>query len=145
MDARALSRQPGNAAVLAHLNASVAPVDAAPDDVWQLDGSELRVHPDLVERLEEVSQGSGGTRAAALGVPLLVDAGGRVVAFALGTSRIALRLSGVGGELALDPRSVDGLPGWTSVDAWLSSLSGPRGTELLRELVARAAAGCTPP
>jgi hypothetical protein len=144
MDAQALSREPGNAAVLAHLDATVAPVEAAPDDAWQLGGYELRVHPDLVERFEEAVQGSGGARGAAAGVPLLLDADGRIAAFALGTSRIAVRLVDAGDEAALAGRPVDGLPGWTSVDAWLSSLPASRGTELLRKLVARAAAGDTP-
>ncbi|HEU0337304.1 MAG TPA: hypothetical protein VFR43_12150 [Gaiellaceae bacterium] len=144
MDAQALSREPGNAAVIAHLEAAAAPVRATPDDPWQLDGYELRTHPDLAERFEEVARGSGGGRAAAAGVPLLVDPGGCIVAYALGTSRIALRLPQVGGEPALDPRPVEGLPGWTSVDAWLSSLSSPRGTDVLRELVGRAVAGNAP-
>ena len=144
MDAQALSREPGNAAVIAHLEAAVGPVRAAPDDLWQLDGYQLRTHPDLTERFEEVARGAGGRRAAAAGVPLLLDADGCIVAYALGTSRIALRLPQVGDEPALDPRPVDGLQGWTSVDAWLSSLSGPRGTDVLRELVGRAVARSAP-
>jgi hypothetical protein len=141
MDAQALSREPANAAVLAHLDASLSPARAAPGDPWQLDGYQLRAHPDLAERFEEVTRGSGGRPAAGPGVPLLIDADGRIVAFALGTSRIAVRFPEVGGEPALDARPVEGLAGWTSVDAWLSSLSGPRGTEVLRELVGRAVTG----
>ena len=140
MAAQALSREPGNAAVLAHLDATLAPARAAPGNPWQLDGYELRAHPDLAERFEEVTRGSGGRPAAGAGVPLLVDADGRIVAFALGTSRIALRLPVVGGEPALDARPIEGLPGWTSVDAWLSSLPAPRATEVLRALVGRAVA-----
>jgi hypothetical protein len=138
MDAEALSREPGNAAVLAHLGATVSPARATPGDPWQLDGYELRAHPDLADRFAEVIRGSGGRPAAGAGVPLLVDADGWIVAFALGTSRIAVRLSDVGGEPALDARPVEGLAGWTTVDAWLSSLPGPRGNEVLRTLVGRA-------
>jgi hypothetical protein len=144
MEAQALSREPGNAAVLAHLEATVAPARAAPGDAWQLEGYELRVHPDLVERFGEAVEGSGGARGAAAGVPLLLDGDGRIAAYALGTSRIAVRLPEAGDDPALDPRPVDGLAGWTSVDAWLSSLPGQRGTELLRGLVARATAGGGP-
>ena len=143
---QALPPGPESAALLAHLEASVDPARAAPGDPWQLDGWSLRAHPDLEARLREVAAGSGGSPASPLGVPLLLAPGGRAVAYALGTATIALRLPDVAGdEPALDRRPVEGLPGWSTVDAWLSALPSDRGTARLRGLVADAVAAAARP
>jgi len=106
---------------------------------WDIDDYELHAHPDLVERLGQLGEGSHRDVTAAYGLPVLVRELGRPFAVAVGTSTLLLRV-GVEPDdvLKSDPPSWFRAKGWVCVDAWQVDLPREEGTTRLRRWVGKA-------
>lgn len=143
MDPAALRGIAANEAVLDALGsaAELAEPSAGPSP-YALDAFVLHAHPDLCDRLLEVSEGIDGTSAVGVfGLPCLVDRGRILRAYARGTSSLWLRLAAsTRGQLGPDeawPATELG-PDWVRVDAWQTVRPSAEGTAWVRRLVAAA-------
>ncbi|MCA1702124.1 MAG: hypothetical protein LC808_02185 [Actinobacteria bacterium] len=107
---------------------------------WDIDAYELHAHPDLIDRVRELSEGSERSVAPMFGLPVLVRPGRHAFAIAVGTSTLSLRLD----EEPTDVRLLS-KPGWFDLagrDA-VFSLSGqgrgdPNNSERVPPVGARA-------
>ena len=106
---------------------------------WDIDAYELHAHPDLIDRLRELSEGSERSVAPMFGLPVLVRPGGHVFAIAVGTSTLLLRLDEEPTDVRLPskPGWFD-LAGWFALDAWQPDLPSTEGFRVLRDLMRRA-------
>ena len=139
-ETEALEAVPQNRVVLATLRRSAA----AARSEYRLGAFEGHVHPDVCERLDQVSR--GGRSVGAYGHCARAARWGALYAIGMGTGSIALRL----GEgpvreaiLARGGRLDPGLGSeWVVADAWLSEVPRVDGTALLAAWVeaARSAA-----
>jgi hypothetical protein len=124
-----LEAVPQNGLILATLRRSA---EAARSE-YRLGAFELHVHPDVCERLDQVSR--GGRAVGAYGHCARVARGGALYAIGMGTGSIALRVAdGPVREaiLARGGRLDPGLgPEWVVADAWLSEVPRIDGTALL--------------
>jgi hypothetical protein len=106
---------------------------------WDIDGYELHTHPDLIERLQQLGEGTQMQVTAAYGLPVLASPIGRPFAVDVGTSTLLLRLGVVPDDVrASDAPSWFRLQGWVSVDAWQADLLREEGTARLRIWVREA-------
>jgi hypothetical protein len=101
---------------------------------------QLHCHPDLVERLAQVSRPIGAARRVFVdGCPVIHHPGGRSIAAAWGTSWLAVRSDRNAGALATANRPLAGLGAeWTMLDPWAADVSLSRTIDLLRGHIARA-------
>jgi hypothetical protein len=101
---------------------------------------ELRCHPDLVERLAEVSKPVGGVRRVFVdGCPVIHHAQGRAIAAAWGTACLTVRSARPAGALATRNQPLAGLDAaWVMLDPWAPDVALSRTIDLLRTHVARA-------
>jgi hypothetical protein len=99
----------------------------------------LRCHPDLVARVDQVARPQrGACRVWVAGVPVVHHPAGAPIAFAQGTSVLAVRSAQPPGALA-SRWSIDGLdPSWVSLDPWAADVTFAKTLEMLRAHVARA-------
>src|SRR5262249_44103029 len=99
----------------------------------------LRCHPDLVERLTTIARPERGVRRVFVGgCPVVHHPAGPPIAAAWGTSALVVRAGGVAGTLDPGVRT-EGLDDpWLDLDPWPADVLFRRGTELLRDAVARA-------
>ncbi len=107
--------------------------DAIPaETAYNIDGFELRAHPDLQDQMEEVAElGLGGyAEVGFYGRPVLVDGRGIAFAFAQGTSRLAFRFAEPPADATVNLAAHEELAGWWVVDAWGSEF--PTDEYLLR-------------
>jgi hypothetical protein len=126
------ARRAANQAVLAYLEARARP--AATPSVCALDQYELRTHPDLIKRLQEVAVGTAGRLVAAFGVPVLVHPNGIIFALAFGASSLCLRLPPrLLREVIARPAGPGLGDDWVAADPWLSALPRREGTQVLRD------------
>jgi hypothetical protein len=127
-----LPETPPNAALLALLKRDAIPARSS----YRLGVWELRTHPDLMDRLQELAPDRA--MLTAYGMPLFAEAGVAAVV-AMGTGTLFLRLpqdpAALGLAGALSPFE---LPGWYGVDAWQSALPSAEGRSRLSALVFRA-------
>jgi hypothetical protein len=96
---------------------------------------DLRCHPDLCERLDELAHGLPGVRVRYVGgLPILVHPGGVVFAVGGGTTWSALRLPPrVHTAIIRSEWGLRGLEGeWIDVDPWLSDIPRHDGLRRLR-------------
>lgn len=116
-----------NTLVLAYLLEQSEP--PRPDVSIEVGGYELHCHPDLVERMGEIVQGSSGRIVMRYGLPVCVHLNEVIVAFAKGTATIAVRFTGraeadgIFSEQALSER------GWESVRALNEDIRSHLGAE----------------
>ncbi len=115
-------------------------------DVHEVDGwaedlpiDDLHCHPDLVERLTQLSRPVRGTRRVWIdGCPVVHHPSGAPIACATGTSRLVVRSAEPPGALVsrwLTP----GLDAeWVDLDPWAADVTFTRALELLRTHVRRA-------
>lgn len=133
-----LYRHPENRRVLdALLNRIVPPSPAETGQPWSLGGFDLRTHPDLHLRLQEIARGlPPSCETSAWGCPLLAVPGGLIFALAAGTRELAFRLPerllGEIRERGGEPAPEYG-PGWVRFDPWCPDVPAPR---LLGDLTA---------
>ena len=101
----------------------------------------LCCHPDLVDRLTELGRFVRARRVFVGGCPVLLDATtAGPFAAAWGTHVVMLRLGEHPGALAVEPPHIDGLDNdWVRVNPWPQDVTFRRGTDLLRDVVGRAA------
>jgi len=100
----------------------------------------LLCHPDLVERLAEVSRTVGAARRVFVaGCPVIHHPRGRAIAAAWGTSWLTVRSGRPAGALATANQPLAGLDApWVMLDPWAADVSLSRTIDLLRAHVARA-------
>ena len=106
---------------------------------WDIDDYELHAHPDLIDRLRELGEGSQRSVAPMFGLPVLVRPGGHTFAIAVGTSTLLLRLDEEPTDVRLSskPGWFD-LAGWVALDAWQPDRPSTEGFRVLRDLMRRA-------
>lgn len=124
-------RIPANREVLAFLESQAAPSNPKTAS-WDIDSYELHSHPDLTERLLEVTTGLTVHSVGAYGVTCVSHPNGVLFAFVRGGFVVFLRL----------PHSTadaDSQPGvgldWYQTDAFPTELSKPAGTASLSAIV----------
>jgi len=110
--------------------------------LWVIDGYSVSTHPDLCDRVRELSEAAEFRYE--LGRPVLAAANGVIVAFAAGTHIFCVRVP----RAAVDPRLVveegpDLGPEWTRVDPWTVGVPRPEGLAALTALVRRAVENAT--
>jgi hypothetical protein len=137
-----LSRRPADARVLAWLRAMSTPLTEMNRSPLDIDGFELHVHPDLIERITAAAREVPGASPIAVLGFLGVDCGGRLIAVATGTSGFFLRLDALPpGPPAIPSRPVPELgAGWLAVDPWLPEVTLPEAVPLLARCLSAAAA-----
>jgi hypothetical protein len=100
---------------------------------------ELRCHPDLVQRLSEVSRPVNGvTRAWVDGCPVVHHRAGAPLACARGTNTLIVRSGLPPGALASRERTVGLDDAWVDLDPWAADVTFAKTIELLRMHVRRA-------
>jgi hypothetical protein len=142
-------RRRENEGVLAYLETEQLPSWRESDSPWIVDGYLLSTHPDLCERIEALATTAGGTFGYLYGKPVVVAAGGLIVAFGAGTHIFCLRLPREECEPVAvtreDPparhpllrrkqleREALGADGWTRVDPWADGASSALAVALTR-------------
>lgn len=135
-----LDERPANASLVRFLEAGAHPAhsDVSLRDA-RLDGWELRCHPDLRERLEQVAEPIGLQVDHVRGVPVLIHPNGVAFAAARGTSLVLLRLPPDECADVQRSRWTGDAPDadWVAVEPWLD-LPDPEPRQRLSEWVARA-------
>ncbi len=103
---------------------------------WDIDAYELHAHPDLIDRLRELSEGSERSVVPMFGLPVLVRPSRHAFAVAVGTSTLLLRLDEGPTDVRLlsKPGWFD-LAGWFAFDAWQTDLPDTEGFGVLRDLM----------
>jgi hypothetical protein len=100
---------------------------------------QLRCHPDLNERLTQISRPVRGTcRVFIDGCPVVHHPVGPPIAFATGTSRLVVRSAQPAGALASKWRTPGLVDAWVDLDPWAADVTFARTLELLRTHVRRA-------
>lgn len=125
-----------NEPVIRHLRSQAAPGNG---DVWDLQGWELHVHPDLSERFAQLRP-PGVTLTAFCGVHVLT-ASGVAAGFVQGTSCMYLRLPAE--PTGIEPSSrgcaaAFTAPDWHTIDPWQSDFPTEVGLRILRNLTRAA-------
>lgn len=115
------------------------PHDVAPDE-WKPDPPEIRCDPRLVERLASLARPLRPRRVFVAGCPVIHHPAGPPVAAAFGTSELLVR-----GEVPELLDAEDTGMGWVILDAWPPDVGFARGTDLLRQVLARAFVNASPP
>jgi hypothetical protein len=131
--------QAANRTLIASLKRQAVVPNERQRSQWDIDGYELHAHPDLVERLGQLGEGSHRDVTAAYGLPVLVRPIGRPFAVAVGTSTLLLRVGVEPDDVLMsDAPSWFRAKGWVSVDAWQVDLPREEGTARLRKWVGEA-------
>lgn len=129
-----LTDSPFNQPVVRHLQSEAAP---SRDDSWNsldLEGWELRVHPDLSDRFADISP-PGVDLTPVYGVHVLA-ASGVAAGFVSGTHCMFLRLPVQPTKVALSHwcATFFAAPDWHAIDPWQSDVSTEIGLRMLRTL-----------
>jgi hypothetical protein len=113
---------------------------AAAPEGWAPDPpvTELQCHPELVERLATLVRPLRPRRTFVGGCPVIHHPAGSPFAAAWGTSALVARLSERPALIvaAVDTTGLD--PAWVGLDPWPVDVAFARGTDLLRQALARA-------
>ena len=117
------NNHPANAVILRRLSVQATRRQPTPAAPYVLDGYGLRAHPDLQERFNACTAAlPRQTRVGIYGYPALITANGGIVAVAMGTHGIAMRLPDALRDLAIQTRHALPLPefgaDWVKIDAW---------------------------
>jgi hypothetical protein len=101
---------------------------------------ELHCHPDLAERLTEVSRPvvRGAARVWVDGCPVIHHPRGAPLACASGTGVLVVRSAEPAGALAASGKTSGLDPTWVDLDPWAPDTAFARSTELLRMHLRRA-------
>jgi hypothetical protein len=99
----------------------------------------LRCHPDLAQRLTEISRPvKGACRVWVDGCPVVHHRAGPPIACARGTNRLVVR-SGLPAGALVSPERTPGLDDtWIDLDPWAADVTFAKTIELLRMHVRRA-------
>ena len=130
-----LTDAPFNGPVIRHLRGQATP---GHDPLWDLDGWELHVHPDLIERFALVSP-AGVNLTPSYGLQVLV-ASGVAAGFVQGMHGMFLRLPAKPTEGARTD-DLDGIfaaPDWYAIDPWQSDIPKEAGFRRLERLTETA-------
>jgi hypothetical protein len=120
----------------AWLTSEAHDVEDSPDD---LPVAQLRCHPDLVERLAQISRPVRGTvRVWIDGCPVVHHPSGAPIACATGTSRLVVRSAQPAGALMSTWRTPGLDDAWVDLDPWAADVTFARALEMLRIHVRRA-------
>ena len=123
-------RIPANREVLTFLESQAAPTNPKTAS-WDIDSYELHSHPDLTERLLEVTTGLNVHPVAAYGVTCVSHPNGVLFAFVRGGFVVFLRLPH--SKTAASQPAVG--RDWFKTDAFPTELSKPAGTAALSGIV----------
>ncbi len=115
--------------------------DAHDVDGWadDLPLERLRCHPDLVERVTQISRPVPGTcRVWVDGCPVVHHPAGAPIACATGTSRLVIRSAQAAGALVSGWRTPGLDAEWVDLDPWAADVAFAHALELLRMHLRRA-------
>lgn len=132
---------PGTRELPPDLHAWLAASHASAPDGWAADPpvEQLGCHPDLVERLTSVARPLDGVgRVFVAGCPVVHHPAGPPIACAFGTSGLLARAGGSAGPLDPGVRTAGLDDDWLDLDPWPADVLFRRGTDLLRDALARA-------
>ncbi len=129
--------RPENATLIGWLRSQAVLADGRNSE-FDLGAYELHTHPDLVDRLVHLGQGSERAITPLFGVPVLVRGGDRPFAVALGTRTLLLRLPAQPADVTRLDVPAELSVGWVAVDAWQSDLASGEGSVRLRAHVRSA-------
>ena len=130
----------GMASMPEELRAWITAEHAAAPEGWEPDpplGS-LRCHPDLVERVAALVRPLRPRRAFVGGCPVIHHPAGQPFAAAWGTSALVARLDERPALILATPETIGLDRAWVDLDPWPVDVAFARGTDLLRQALARA-------